>query len=286
MIRMSMVVALALAFIGIVGEQAEARGLPPPQGVLDYGTPPGNDDFDEATVVSTLPFDETTDTSAATGASDDPVCDGQCATVWYRYTPGEDNAIGVSMRGSDYDAIVLVYKGTRDALEWVSTIPNASYRLAVSAGTTYYFMIMSARFDLIGGRLRFAVTDGPPLSLTMVVEPVAFMNKRTGVVTMRGEVTCSKPSQVNAGISLRRLLAQRYLTLYGAVTLSCTARSPFELEVQTYTASRFGDYYPPGQYLATGYLDGFDTFLGEPADAGISDLPMLVRGGSSYSSFP
>jgi len=278
MIRMSMLVALAPAFIGIVGGQAEARILPPPQGVLDHATPPSNDDFDQATVVSALPFDETTDTSAATGAPDDPLCGGGCGTVWFRYTPGDDNAIGVSTWGSDYDTRVFVYKGTRGALEWVWEVTNASYRLAVSAGTTYHVMIMSPRYDLTGGLLRFAITTGPPLSLTMVVEPVAFMDKRTGVVTLRGEITCSKPSQVYASIRLRRFLAQRDLPLYGAATLSCTGRSPFELEAQTYDASRFGDYYPPGHYLATGYVNGIDTLLGEPADAGISDLPMLVRG--------
>ncbi len=72
MIRMYKVGALALVFIGIVAGHTAAQGAPFAQVVMDEATPPSNDDFDAATVVSALPFDDTIDTRAATGAPDDP----------------------------------------------------------------------------------------------------------------------------------------------------------------------------------------------------------------------
>jgi len=102
MLRIGKLAALALVFIGIATRPALAQVLQPSQVFMDEATPPSNDDFDEATIVSTLPFDDSIDTRGATGAADDPVC-GRCGTVWYRYTPEENNAIGVSTWGSDYD---------------------------------------------------------------------------------------------------------------------------------------------------------------------------------------
>lgn len=276
--RVNAVAVLALVFIGIAARPAAAQVPPLSQEVMDETTPPGNDDFDAATVVSALPFDDSIDTRGATGAADDPLCDGQCGTVWYRYTPEGDNAIGVTTWGSTYDTRIFVYTGMRGALEWVSELSNASYRLAVSAGTTYHFMILSPTFDLTGGRLRFSVTDGPPLSLALGLDPPAVMDKRSGIITVRGAITCSKPAQVFVSVRLERFLAQRYLRAGRVMALACVAHLPFELDIQTYDASRFGDYYPPGPYVATAHIDGFDTSRGEPAAASIADSPILVRG--------
>lgn len=46
-------------------------------------------------------------------------------------------------------------------------------------------------------------------------------------------------------------------------------------EVRTFSASRFGDYYPPGHYMARASVDGWDTDRGEAAEA----FPMFVPGG-------
>jgi hypothetical protein len=278
MIQVNKVAVFTLLLSGIVARLAATQELPLTQAVMNEATAPSNDDFDEAIVVASLPFDDTIDTRAATGAADDPVCDGQCGTVWYRYTPEVNNSISVSTWGSDYDTRVFVFTGTRDALEWVSELWSASYRLPVSAGTTYHFMIMSSLYDLVGGRLRLSITDGPPLVLSLIVEPVALMDKQAGVIALRGEMTCSMPAQIYVGILLERFLAQRGLRAFGLIVLDCTAHSPFEIDIQTYSASRFGDYYPPGQYVASATANGFDTFRGEAADVSLGYFPLLVRG--------
>jgi hypothetical protein len=258
---------LVLVFIGIAARSAVAQGLQVP-----------NDDFDEATVVSALPFDDTLDTRAASGATDDPICGGQCATVWYRYTPDANRAIGATTWGSDYDTRIFVFTGERGALELVLELWDPSYRLAVDAGTTYHFMVMSRTMDLSGGLLRFSLTDRPPLTLAVVLQPVATIDKQSGVITWRGELTCSLPAQVILIFLLERSLAQRNLHAAGFLELACAARAPFEVDIQTYSASRFGDYYPPGPYSALVGANGFDTSRHEPAEASLVDFPLLVRG--------
>lgn len=98
------------------------------------------------------------------------------------------------------------------------------------------------------------------------------------MITVRGEIACSLPAQVYVSVWLERLLAQRYLRAGGILALTCTAHSVFEIDIQTFSASRFGDYYPPGPYSATVFADGFDTSRHEPAEASFSDFPVLVRG--------
>ncbi|PYT92724.1 MAG: hypothetical protein DMG36_13285, partial [Acidobacteria bacterium] len=48
--------------------------------------PPPNDDFANATVVTSIPFSLTQDATNATVAPDDPFCSGRTQTVWYAFT--------------------------------------------------------------------------------------------------------------------------------------------------------------------------------------------------------
>ena len=278
MLRPIRAAAIVLVFIAIVSRPAVAEPPPIPQFLMDEVVPPSNDDSDSATVVTALPFDDTIDTRAASGAADDPICGGGCATVWYRYTPEQATSIGGSTWGSDYGPIVFVYTGERGALKWISDLSDFSYRLALDAGTTYHFMVMSMTRALVGGRLHFSLTDRPPLSLGLVVEPVAFMDKQSGVITLRGEVTCSMPAQIVLSFTLRRLLAQRILLALGSLFLACADHAHFEVAIQTYSASRFGDYFPPGHYVASISATGVDDLRHEPADVSLYPLPLLIRG--------
>ena len=62
------------------GLDTPAGTRPPPGRELPPPPPPPNDDFDSATVIGSLPFGETLDTSLATRAADEPAgCDGRTA---------------------------------------------------------------------------------------------------------------------------------------------------------------------------------------------------------------
>ena len=115
-----------------------------------------NDDFDNATTITGLPFSDTLDTAAATVAPDDPTdCAGtNVHTVWYAFTPAADATLTADTSQSSYLAVVCVYTGSRGALNKVADgLQQASFQ--ATAGVTYYFMVADYVFFGEGGNLVF-----------------------------------------------------------------------------------------------------------------------------------
>jgi hypothetical protein len=136
-------------------------------------SPPPNDDFDQATVVSSLPFTNELDTTDASQASDDPsdcgVAGGQ-KSVWYVFTPSHDLKVQADTYGSDYETSITAYTGVRGSLSFVPACSGKAggllyNQLVVSLreGVTYYFEIFvfsGAEAPAGGGqKLRFNVHD-------------------------------------------------------------------------------------------------------------------------------
>jgi hypothetical protein len=123
--------------------------------------PPANDDFDNATVITALPFTVASYTGEATPAADDPTdCYGANASVWYELTSITDIQIKVDTSYSNYDTVVAVYTGTRGSLNLVACWDNPCFTLDVFAGEIYYFMVTS--YYGMGGNLVFRVDVAPP----------------------------------------------------------------------------------------------------------------------------
>lgn len=131
--------------------------------------PPPNDAFATADVAAALPFSATVSTVEATAAPDDPSCFGNDASVWYAFTPVVSTSITADTFGSDFDTTLSAYTGTQGALTQLACNDDAGaglqsqIRFAVSAGTTYYFMVAGAG----GGNLVFGL-DAAPLALVAV----------------------------------------------------------------------------------------------------------------------
>ena len=105
-------------------------------------TPP-NDDFDNATVVTALPFTDTEDVSGATRAADDPFTSGW-PNVWYQYTPATDTSLELDTAGSNTDTGICVYTGVRGALSQVACSPDGFYShffAELKAGVSYHVMV-------------------------------------------------------------------------------------------------------------------------------------------------
>ena len=124
---------------------------------------PSNDDFDNATVIAGLPFQDSLDTTEATTAADDPDCAGNGHTVWYAFTPGADVTITANTSGSDYDTTLSAYTGSRGALEQVACNDDSGSLqsrivFAATSGTTYFFMVGSF-FDSPGGALEISAAE-------------------------------------------------------------------------------------------------------------------------------
>ena len=58
-----------------------------------FAAAPSNDRVNRATTVSSLPFQDVLNTSAATTSMNDPACVGQGPTVWFRYRASQDGPV-------------------------------------------------------------------------------------------------------------------------------------------------------------------------------------------------
>src|SRR5919109_2297244 len=104
-----------------------------------YAAPPANDDFDAAIQINSIEYHATLDTTEATpvvagGAGDDPdniscpepgnpnkVLNYGFASVWYKYTPPENQGISLNTAGAtSYDTFIAVWTGTRGNLNLVA----------------------------------------------------------------------------------------------------------------------------------------------------------------------
>jgi hypothetical protein len=113
--------------------------------------PPPNDDFANATIVSSLPFSDTADTTAASVESGEPTpsCGyGQSAgTVWWAFTPSQSGSYSASASG--FSAQVAAYTGSGLAsLSEIGCRAFAPLTVHFDSGTTYYFQVGG----LFGGR--------------------------------------------------------------------------------------------------------------------------------------
>jgi hypothetical protein len=149
------VLVLTVAGLGLAQSgTALAAGLP-------------NDDFANATVISSLPFSDIDDITTATTEPGEPT--GGCGltpaqTVWYSITPASNIAVQINTAGSTFfDSLFFVYQqeGTGFGGLVSSTCPGNSGTFHLLAGTTYYIQAGSAGFSA-GGTLHLNVQQIPP----------------------------------------------------------------------------------------------------------------------------
>ena len=111
---------------------------------IQQATPPGNDNFETARPVTTLPFTDRIDFAAATLQAGEPAganCEffgPMIASAWYAYSPAVNGQLKVSWSGG-FEAHAVVYTGS--SLGTLTQLGCGFRPLAVSAGTTYYIQI-------------------------------------------------------------------------------------------------------------------------------------------------
>jgi hypothetical protein len=213
---------------------------PPGAAQADVSTwaAPTNDDFDNALVITSLPFTTNVSTVEATTAADDPVGDEDCGfdsidghTVWYRFTPTQNvriNANTVGTRGIDHN--IFVYTGTRGNLTRVACnfLPQSMTFDAI-AGEAYFFLVGSSD-DAPGRAVVFTVQLS--LDVTVTIDQVGKLNLATGAVPVSGTLTCSRSAFVEGGVSVERRVGGNLVT--GSVDFpssSCDGVTPWEVEV-------------------------------------------------------
>jgi hypothetical protein len=126
-------VAVALGFGGFVGTASAAAA-------------PSNDLIGGATIVSTLPFVRTLDTTGATTDANDRQVNQTCGapatnkSVWYKFTAGPgDTLLAVDTTGSTFSSGVIIATGVAGALTTQACGPVTA-KAAVASGKTYYIL--------------------------------------------------------------------------------------------------------------------------------------------------
>ena len=134
--------------------------------------PPSNDNFANATVITSLPFGDTVGITEATIESGEPIdnSDYQGRTVWYSYTPTADAVVRIDPAAAGGTPFLVVYRADGVGLAGLTRIASDHWSSAmaqtlhVRAGTTYY----------IQGGDRYAVwgfTNMLGLNMSVVLPP-------------------------------------------------------------------------------------------------------------------
>jgi hypothetical protein len=202
---------------------------------------PSNDKFAGATVIPSLPFNQTEDTTQATTDADDVEANANCgapatqASVWFSLTPAADETPLVDVSNSDYEAGVIVVTGTPGNFSLVACGPG-QVAFSASAGVTYSLLAFGDESTSTGGQLNISVSEAPPPpKLKVTVNPVAAVDK--GLVTLTGTITC-KGSAVfgpEMQFSLKQKVAR--LTIFGKGSVDL---SPCSGGTQSWTANLKG----------------------------------------------
>jgi hypothetical protein len=131
-----------------------------------FSSPPANDNFADADVISTLPF---TDSGDLTGTTTEPGESGYCSfqpqTVWYAFTPSTTTVVSADLNGSSGGLILTAYQsngGGIGGLGYMSCIFGGSLSFTANAGTTYYFQVGSYYYGSVHAQLNVREIPAPP----------------------------------------------------------------------------------------------------------------------------
>ena len=144
-------------FIGVTN-LPPGGGAASPQLLFTVNGPPApaNDNFVNATAVTTAIFTNSVDNSGATSEATDPIppCVANLSqnpagkSVWWRYTAGSTGTATVSTLGSSYDTVLSAYTGAAGGFTNVAcnndvsaSVKQSQLQIAVTSGTTYFFMV-------------------------------------------------------------------------------------------------------------------------------------------------
>jgi hypothetical protein len=234
-------------------------------------TPP-NDDFNNATAVTAIPFTTTEDTGNATVAADDPFCAGRSATVWFSFTPTTDQRVEANTFGSNYDTTLSVWTGSRGALNLVAcnddsqgTVQSRVFFNA-TAGVTYFFMVSAFGSDA-GGNLVFNVLQAPPaLAISLDVAQFGSIDPTTGVATINGAASCNRPTFIDLSGRLKRNLGTSVISGFFFAFVSCNETGSWTATIvspPSLSHGRSNPLFVPGKAEVTASAFAFDPDTGD-----------------------
>jgi len=171
---------------------------------LAFATPalaapaPPNDTYGGRTLIGSLPFTQTLDTTKASTDATDTEANANCgspateASVWYALTASSDGAVIVDVSASTYSAGVIVVTGSPGSFSLITCGPG-SVAFSTVSGETYALLAFDDQPGAgNGGTLTISVDEAPPPpTVSLTVDPTGHFNKVTGSATVTGTVLCT-----------------------------------------------------------------------------------------------
>jgi hypothetical protein len=174
---------------------------------------PSNDDRGAATVVGSVPFHDTADTTDATSQASDP---NDCwfsgegdTTVWYSFTPTRAGRYVARTAGSDYDTTLTLAVPTGDGLAtWGCDDDGGSGSDSViawdaEAGQEYLFVVGGC-CPGDGGHLEFSIVNPPPRPTVRLLLGASARLTRLGAVVLHGRLECRRATAGRVSVSVRQ----------------------------------------------------------------------------------
>lgn len=127
---------------------------------------PTNDNFANATVIGSLPFSDTVDTTTATTEPDEPQNGSYISqSIWYAITPTVSGVLSADAGGGYSNTELNAYQATGPGFAGLSFLGYASYTgsvvFKIQAGTTYY--LQAGNLYQQGGSVQLRVQLVQPL---------------------------------------------------------------------------------------------------------------------------
>ena len=166
--------------------------------------------WSDRTVIGSLPYSDTANTSGATEEGNDPLLNcfvgaagsSGRATVWYQYTTGAATEyLNLSTQGSGYDTVLAVYTGSPGAFhlvaggcndDGVGTTQSRIAGLRLQPNTSYSIEVASHGTVTVGGALSFAASTAPVYTVTRQDDPSpALSGCSASACTLRSAISAS-----------------------------------------------------------------------------------------------
>lgn len=200
---------------------------------------PTNDTYTGRTMIGSVPFSESIDTTDATTDADDsiPGCvpPATDASVWYELTAASDGGLVVDVSTSSYSAGVTIATGSPGSFFLVNC-GAGTVGFEASAGQTYAIVVFDFQADGVGngGTLNITVAEIPPPPVVDVtVDPTGSFNSNTGSATISGSVTCTGSADFGfIELQLRQQVGRFIISGSGSTDFVCDGTSqPWSVEV-------------------------------------------------------
>jgi hypothetical protein len=169
-------------------------GVYPSSGVV-----PSNDAIASPTQIESLPFSVTQDTTLATRETE-PSCYnkfGHGPSVWYSLTATRSELLNIDI-SSDYSSQFVIVSGVGTPSE--SRLCGEP-QLQVEEGVTYLIGVSGEDQLRNSGRLTVNLSvpapPPPPPTVRLTIAPKGTVKKKTGVVSLTGDLTCTGASTTN-----------------------------------------------------------------------------------------